>query len=678
MGHFARPRFAAAGHGTRPQAGFTLAEVMVAMTLLLICILGTVKLIETGSAAQSSSRGREGATNIARELLEDAHQTTYATIGTSGWLTPQMQALNGGSGTVTTPATANLSTTVTRRGIGYTATVSWCSVDDSKDGYGPKSSSVTWCSDSTTVGTDASPEDMKRVTVQVDYTRYGRTYTVKQTVTFAATGGIVAPTVTSLVPSGPALSGPNYTITDGTQPSQVFHAVSNGAADMKFTVNGIEVTSGVAPNGTGNWDFTWQLAGLTDGTYTIGAVAVDALGNRSAPYTIQVKLARGAPLTAQNVVGGYNYVNPPGPGATGALVVELEWDANPEGSVTGYQVLRGATSVCGGQTSLANSCIDTNPPSSGTTTYTIKTWYRDANDVLQWVSANYSVTAPSSSPVPTLYGFTSGTSNSLSSCWVPPSSAGGGLRRDLVSNFPTSGGTTQTFGKVNGGDLVGCMPAFVGPVTEASGTGNVTFSAWFANTSNKPCSDLAITVYKNASTATSYVSAGYLPSIPANTSTPTRITQTRNGVAASFVAGDQLSVAVGNWTIAPSKSSDCSATTMYYGSGTYQSTITLPLTGTTGTALPTPNPPTSLTVVANADGTRTLTWVPPTSGTAVDSYRIYRDGTATANRVDEEGVTGVSPQTWVDTTAGGTTHTYRVTAVSANLAESVFLGPATG
>src|SRR5207247_3283663 len=76
----ARPGSGRAGSRLPRQAGFTLAEVMVAMTLLLVGILGTVKMIEAGSAAQSVSRGREAATNIARELLEDAHQTTYSTI----------------------------------------------------------------------------------------------------------------------------------------------------------------------------------------------------------------------------------------------------------------------------------------------------------------------------------------------------------------------------------------------------------------------------------------------------------------------------------------------------------------------------------------------------------------------------------------------------------------------
>src|SRR5207247_5078483 len=102
---------------------------------------------------------------------------------------------------------------------------------------------------------------------------------------------------------------------------------------------------------------------------------------------------------AQSVTGGYNYVNPTGVGNGGWLLVELQWDANPEGSVTGYEVDRSGFVWCGGQTSLTTSCIDLFPAGSGSTTYTIKTWYRDASNAYQSVSTPYTVTAPGL-PVP--------------------------------------------------------------------------------------------------------------------------------------------------------------------------------------------------------------------------------------------------------------------------------------
>src|SRR5918911_921380 len=474
--------------GLPRQAGFTLVEVMVAVALILIGLLGTIKMLDTASGAKGDSRAREGASNIARELLEDAHATTYKKVGDLGtgppataWLTPAMSTIDGGSGTVTTPSTSSLRTTVTRRGFSYTATVSWCSVDDGKDGYGPHSNSVSWCSDSTQTGSEGTPEDMKRVTATITYTVAGKSKTLTQLVTFAATGGMVAPSGSNLVPtSTPPGSNPPFVVSTSVA-NVVFRGTSFGAADMKFTVNGVEVTSGIVNNSNGTWDYTWPIAALTDGTYSIGAVAVDALGNRSQPMTIQVRLARSATLQPQNVTGGYNYVNPTGASGSpppGQLVVELQWDANPEGSVTGYEVLRGATSVCGGQSSLANDCIDTNPPASGTTAYTVKTWFRDGAGAMQSVSTTYNVTAPAASTYPTTYGFVDSQNNNNGIC-----SGAITYKRDLVSNFPTSGGTTSTF---TGSYLIGCLGPWSTNLSMAAGT--IQTKAWFTNLStNRTC-----------------------------------------------------------------------------------------------------------------------------------------------------------------------------------------------
>src|SRR5207253_10472557 len=115
----------------------------------------------------------EGATSLAREVLEDAHDTSYSQVGASGWITTSLANLSNDSSstnTVTTPTSSSVQATLRRRNISYTATVSWCSVDDSKDGYGTHSGSINWCSDSTTTGTgDTAPEDLKRVTASIAY-----------------------------------------------------------------------------------------------------------------------------------------------------------------------------------------------------------------------------------------------------------------------------------------------------------------------------------------------------------------------------------------------------------------------------------------------------------------------------------------------------------------------------
>src|SRR5205085_9163410 len=77
----------------RSQTGLTLVETMVAAALLLVGLLGTVKLIDVASSSQGDAKAREGATSLARELLEDAHQSGFNQIGASGWITTPLANL---------------------------------------------------------------------------------------------------------------------------------------------------------------------------------------------------------------------------------------------------------------------------------------------------------------------------------------------------------------------------------------------------------------------------------------------------------------------------------------------------------------------------------------------------------------------------------------------------------
>jgi len=81
----------------------------------------------------------------------------------------------------------------------------------------------------------------------------------------------------------------------------------------------------------------------------------------------------------------------------------------------------------------------------------------------------------------------------------------------------------------------------------------------------------------------------------------------------------------------------------------------------------------ALVATTSAGGTPTLTWEAPAAG-GVSFYRIYRDGTAFADR---QGRTGNASRTWTDDEAGGAGHQYWVTAVDAQYNESDPLGPVT-
>jgi len=92
-----------------------------------------------------------------------------------------------------------------------------------------------------------------------------------------------------------------------------------------------------------------------------------------------------------------------------------------------------------------------------------------------------------------------------------------------------------------------------------------------------------------------------------------------------------------------------------------------------------PFPPTDLLASTN-NGTTILRWTAPSPedpdpGDSIAFYRIYRDGTVVANRYDRTG-TGADV-TYTDTQTDGIAHTYYVTAVDTQLAESPMLGPVT-
>jgi fibronectin type 3 domain-containing protein len=93
-----------------------------------------------------------------------------------------------------------------------------------------------------------------------------------------------------------------------------------------------------------------------------------------------------------------------------------------------------------------------------------------------------------------------------------------------------------------------------------------------------------------------------------------------------------------------------------------------------------PFPPDALTLSTDAQGNTVLRWqrpaiADPDSGDYIASYRIYRDGTAIANRYDR--VAGTESMA-TDASSGGVPHQYWVTSVDSHLAESTPLGPVTG
>ena len=665
----------------RSQSGMTIVETMVAAVILTAGVLGVFVMVETADKVNTANRGREAATSISREVLEKSHSTVYGSIGDSSWLDATLAGLSGGTGQVVSPAAGAARTDVTRRGKTYTITTETCSVDDSKDGLKASVGTIRWCNDSLTTGAgDSQPEDLKRVGVTAQWTEGGKTHSIYQASTFSSAGSVVGPSLTEFKITSPTGLDPVApTVTTNGNGKVVFQASSIGAGDMKFTVDGVAQTTGIAGGANGVWTFDWNIVPLKDGMYTIGATAIDPLGTAGDPQYIQVKLARGAATAVKNVAGGYNDVYASN---TKKRVVELGWDASPEGSVTGYEVLKGATVVC--EASLNLECMDLSPASSGNTTYTIKTLYTDSAGNTGSVSTNYTVAAPSGGGSGSKdFWFQNSASITQTGCLTPPTThSRPGAKTDLMTTAPAGTEVLWTY-NTHGNLLAGCMAPFTSTASISAQAGAFVVSGYFRNQGNRICKLQWVlqkgTNYMSASLYGGNAIGGSVASmdIPAGMAAAQKFTQNLNTVAGTFAAGDQLTISVGGFGSA-STSNNCSSTTMYWNSAARPLTATVnSLTGGGGggggSSITRPAAPAGLAGTANGDGTTTLTWTPPTGTPSAEFYRIYRDGQDYTSRLDTTGDTGLGTIQWTDTSTGGTTHIYRITAASLNFAESDFV-----
>ena len=114
----------------RDERGFTIIEVMVAATILLVGILGTVTMIDAAALTTSATKAREQGVDLQREVIEAARSIPYnqldnPTIVSKVQAMPNLGNDHAGSGW-----------TIQRRGVTYNVSLGTCTVDDPTDGYG--------------------------------------------------------------------------------------------------------------------------------------------------------------------------------------------------------------------------------------------------------------------------------------------------------------------------------------------------------------------------------------------------------------------------------------------------------------------------------------------------------------------------------------------------------------
>jgi prepilin-type N-terminal cleavage/methylation domain-containing protein len=396
--------------GPRAQDGFTLIEVLIAAVVLVVGLTVLFGLLDSSVKATAATRTREGATSLAREILEDARTLGYSSIAPNS-IVGELQAMHGLEN-----ASGGATWQIARRGVTYTVAVTECAIDDPKDGWGKHANAFNenpFCKDpgeqeykaGETVE-DSQPEDLKRITAEVTWIAKGRKPVVRQVETLTSAAGQPGLSASALKLVEPTQFKPETSPIVYEQPignKLVFSVQSPaGTTGMEWSLDGVRQENKPEHKAefvkSTEWRFSWSipLPEVSDGTYQVGVQAVDATGVDGPPISIPVTLVRTVPAAPKVTYGGFNEVYVSG---VKKKVVELQWQPNTERNVIGYRVFNASgTEVCPGNPatlSLQPSCIDFAASGSPSQlTYSVVALYRAATPEHDKLSTAFSPGAP--------------------------------------------------------------------------------------------------------------------------------------------------------------------------------------------------------------------------------------------------------------------------------------------
>lgn len=348
------------------QGGFTLIETMIAMLVLLVGVLGTGMLLNTALGVGQTSRSREAATNLGREIVEAARSIDYELLLTTT-APAELQGVDGLADV--DPAVAGWQ--VRRRGVVYTVSIDACIYDDPKDKSSSANTGAGYCPGLVAGSGDANGDDYRKLVVT---TTWGERQ-VRLTANVVNPAGGFGPRVTGLT-SLPAVN------------SNAIIPVANSTSSVALTVKTTPATSlnwdagdtkhrGQLADAAGatSWQFSWPLGivgSFTCGTpidwvadapaYQMTFQPFDSAGTPGDLRTQTVSIDRSLPFQPCDFDGGRN----PQHGS----VVDLQWSPSFEGDVVSYSVWRTKQGnetedplVCA--TVRTTECTDTSPPSGG-------------------------------------------------------------------------------------------------------------------------------------------------------------------------------------------------------------------------------------------------------------------------------------------------------------------------
>jgi Tfp pilus assembly protein PilV len=377
-------------HDLSDEAGYTLVELMVATIVLVVGMMGAFMLLNGANKTTVTNNARMGATNLARELLEDARSVDYDSL-TDAAMVGALQTKMGVTGNPNPWI-------VQRRGIKFTVTTDVCTFDDPKDNVAATPPPDV-CTPQAPVSASASnltpdqqPDDFRRVTVTVTWDTGQGSKSLQQTSLVNNPSGGLGPRITSFTAPPDNVNQ----LTSGT--TATFPTTTTTAGAVRWNSDGSPNGAGDSTGGTTSWTTGWNLGDpangqnpltnpswatsqytantVLDGTYTVTAQAFDDRGIAGDTRVAVLPLNRSLPIT----VTGFEAGRSPNQGGSGGAQMEFRWDANPERDIIGYRVYDAGpdnvigngndSDVCGLVAAPATTCT-INAPSSTKTYFVV-------------------------------------------------------------------------------------------------------------------------------------------------------------------------------------------------------------------------------------------------------------------------------------------------------------------
>lgn len=367
------------------EGGFSIVEVLVAIIVLVVGILGALIMINTAGATTLANKARTGGVNLAREVadgsravqenvpysqLSDGCAPPSSPANPCAASSPIVMALQTQPGLARDPSSPGGRWTIKREGITYELKVSVCAMDEPSDGFGSHSTGGPFCADVAAAGTgDKAPDDYQRLIVDATWSGTRGSQSTRA-VALLQSDGVNAPAVTCLRPtSSPCPASTTPLVDQATTTSIPFTTTLSGTTNrVVWYVDGAFMGT-VNPSGN-TASFTWDLGTVGgsnqvfDGSYQISATAFDVNGRSGTTGSVQVRINRRSPVAPGGFVAGRNTALS-GNATIGG--VDLDWLPVPDKDVLYYRVYQKvgtAPALLLAQTADTNvtSYTDPNPP----------------------------------------------------------------------------------------------------------------------------------------------------------------------------------------------------------------------------------------------------------------------------------------------------------------------------